>query len=77
MPDDIADTFADFCASAGISQQAAVEAGVRGMVARFLANDRQPVEQWPEDAPPSLVPYVELARRLDADRRRGRHRKSH
>lgn len=74
MPDDIADTFADFCASVGISQNAAVEAGVRGIVQRYIENQGRPLDQWSEDAVGPMAPYVDLARQLDTERRRGTKR---
>lgn len=70
VPDDIADSFADFCAVAGISQQGAIESAMRRTVELFEQNDRTMPEQWADEASEHPTAYVTLARQLDADKRR-------
>jgi hypothetical protein len=73
LPDEEGETFAEFCRVSGFSIQAGLAAAVMATNQRFIENDRKPPEQWAAAEEGSLgrwLANVEIARNLDAEKRR-------
>ena len=73
LDDEMAAVYRHFCTSAGISQQAGLEAHVRRTCEFFDSQGRRPLHEWAKEDDEEFAlrwsPFVDLARAIDSEHR--------